>query len=101
MRSIIFISIVFAAACSTATPRPQTATNAQLRFEIARAIARDSAGQQPRRITRVGEVTADSAIVYTAPNTASGAGQEERWVRADDGWKLAGSKPISVADGRN
>ena len=102
------ILAVFATAClSSAHPQ---ATRAQARFEIAKAIAaerdtnRDPEQASKRRITEVGEVTADTAVVFTeqrTPGKADGAAmtrkREERWVRGPDGWKVDSVKELGNA----
>ena len=102
MRSKLLVAFLLAAGCTTATPRPRSAADAQLRFEIARAIAADLDGRGPRRITGLGPVTDHDAVVFTEP-TAAAAGatprQEERWVRGPAGWQLAEGTARS-ADGR-
>lgn len=49
-----------------------------------------------RKITAMGRVTPDSAIVYTKPD---GRKLEETWVREPDGWKLSRVKELSGATG--
>ena len=100
------ILAVFATAClSSAHPQ---ATRAQARFEIAKAIAaeqdtnRDPEQASKRRITEVGAVTADTAVVFTEQRTkADGAAmtrkREERWGRGPDGWKVDSVKELGNA----
>lgn len=58
------------------------------RYEAARAGAADAAAQLPasRKITAMGHVEPDRAVVYTRPGATK---LEETWVRAPDGWKLS------------
>src|SRR5207302_1205408 len=66
------------------------------RFEPARTAAADVAIELPasRRITAMGHVESDRAIVYTR----SGANKlEETWVRDSDGWKLAHVTELDAA----
>ena len=67
-------------ACAPAPQGPRPVNVAAVRHEISDAIGGD------RKITAVGHVTEDRAIVYTA--NASNARAEETWVRGPDGWKL-------------
>lgn len=109
MRTLsVVLLAVFATAClSSAHPQ---ATRAQARFEIAKAIAaeqdtnRDSEMASKRRITEVGAITADTAVVFTEqryqPTAGDGAmtrKREERWVRGADGWKVDAVKELGNA----
>jgi hypothetical protein len=98
MRKLV-IAIVLslsAAACQSVSqpPAPRTAVHAETRFEIARAM---SASGEQRAIVDMRDVTADSAVVLTAPKGDSGAAQrEERWVRDGGGWKLASTSDLAA-----
>jgi hypothetical protein len=113
MRSMMFI-LLLASACA-ATPRVGANIPA-IRHQIDDAIAadpslahrtanfeydgapapRDAAPQLPasRRITAMGHVEPDRAIVYTKPGNTK---LEETWVREPDGWKLSRVKELDDA----
>jgi hypothetical protein len=106
MRFTLF-TLLLASACATAHPRG-TANIPATRHQIDETIASDLAGtrrtadfqyetsggartddpplQPSRKITAMGRVTPDRAIVYTRPGAVT---LEETWVRDADGWKLA------------
>ena len=99
----MLFGLLFASACATASPRP-VANIPAIRHQIDDAIAADpgnarrtadfhydgstDATQLPgsRRITAMGKVAPDRAVVYTRPGDTT---LEETWVRDADGWKLA------------
>ena len=106
----MMFSLLLASACATAHPRG-TANIPATRHQIDDTIAADtagsrrtadfqyqtasgtSAGETPpalepsRKITAMGRVTPDRAVVYTRPGAVT---LEEVWVRDADGcWKLA------------
>lgn len=103
----LLLSLVLASACATAHPRG-TANIPATRHQIDDTIASDLAGtrrtadfryeapsgartddlqlQSSRKITAMGRVTSDQAIVYTRPGAVT---LEETWVRDAEGWKLA------------
>jgi hypothetical protein len=113
MRSMMF-SLLIASACAT-TPRVGANIPA-IRHQIDDAIAadpaaarrtadfayegapgaRDAASQLPasRRVTAMGHVEPDRAVVYTRPGATK---LEETWVREPDGWKLARVKELDDA----
>jgi hypothetical protein len=102
------LALAVLSACASA-PRP-TANIPAIRHQIDATIAADpsltrrtpdfafeaAAGAQAmdptsklpstRKITAMGRVTSDRAIVYTRPGAAP---LEETWVRGADGWTLA------------
>lgn len=106
MRFMLF-SLLLASACATA---PRTVANIPAtRHQINNTIASDPVGsrrtadfqyqtasgtpagdpaslQPSRKITAMGRVTPDRAVVYTRPGAVT---LEETWVRDADGWKLA------------
>jgi hypothetical protein len=106
MRFTLF-TLLLASACATAHPRG-TANIPATRHQIDDTIASDLAGtrrtadfqyegapgagsddsrlQASRKITAMGRVTPDRAVVYTRPGAVT---LEEVWVRDADGWKLA------------
>jgi hypothetical protein len=103
-------SLLLASACATA---PRTVANipatrhqidstiasdpggsrrtADFRYESASgAPADESASLQPsRKITAMGRVTPDRAVVFTRSGRPGAMTLEETWVRDADGWKLA------------
>jgi hypothetical protein len=114
MRSMMFC-VLITTACATAHPRP-TANIPAIRHQINDTIAADAtltrrttnfeyegvtpagdagdpAAQLPpsRRITAMGRVRPDRAVVYTKPGAVK---LEETWVREPDGWKLAHVKEL-------
>ena len=98
MRKLVIAVVLSlsAAACQSVTqpPAPRAAVHAETRFQIARAMA--ASGEQ-RAIVDMRDVTADSAVVLTAPRGDAGAAQrEERWVREGDGWKLASASDVAA-----
>jgi hypothetical protein len=107
MRFIIH-GLLLASACATAHP-PSVANIPATRHQIDATIAADPGSarrtsdfqyqtasgasasdpaqlQPSRKITAVGRVTPDRAVVYTRPGAVT---LEETWVRDADGWKLA------------
>jgi uncharacterized protein RhaS with RHS repeats len=113
MRFMMF-SLLIASACATAQPRT-TANIPAIRHQINDTIAADAslaqrtsdfayegartadpAAQLPpsRKITAMGRVTSDRAVVYTQPE---GVTLEETWVRAPDGWKLTRVKELDTS----
>jgi hypothetical protein len=108
MRTFLFAFVVSLSACAAA-PRP-TANIPAIRHQIDDTIAADASisrrtadfqyqsatgtaaadppSQLPpsRKITAMGHVTPDLAVVYTHPGDTK---LEETWVRQPDGWKLS------------
>ena len=108
MRHLLFVLVVSLSACAAA-PRP-AANIPGIRHQIDDTIAADasisrrtadfqyqsaSGGAAPdltaqlpssRKITAMGHVTPDLAVVYTRPGDTK---LEETWVRQPDGWKLS------------
>ena len=92
MRKLAVVAILFTGCLSSAHP---AATRAEARFEIARAIAADSQGREPRSIVEMRSVSDDRAIVVTQQHDAGSSRREETWVRDGDGWKLAGAETLA------
>jgi hypothetical protein len=112
MRFMMF-SLLLASACATAHPHG-VANIPATRHQINDAIASDLAGtrrtadfeyktssgartedpalQPSRKITAMGRVTPDRAVVYTRPGAIT---LEETWVRDADGWKLTQVTEVS------
>lgn len=104
----MLLSLLLASACATAHPHAVAnipATRRQIDARIASDLAGtrrtadfqyqtapgaqdgDPASLPPsRKITAMGRVTPDRAVVYTRPGAVT---LEETWVRDADGWKLA------------
>jgi hypothetical protein len=106
MRYLLPVLAAILSACATAQqPRP-IANIPAIRHQIDDTIASDptlarrtsdfqyeGAGGPPaaqlppsRKITAMGHVTEDRAVVYTRPGETK---LEETWVRQPDGWRLA------------
>jgi hypothetical protein len=103
-------SLLLASACATA---PRTVANIPAtRHQIDHTIASDPGGSRraadfqyetasgalasdppqllpSRKITAMGRVTPDRAVVFTRPGRSGAVTLEETWVRDADGWKLA------------
>lgn len=105
---MLFILLI-ASACAS-TPR-SVANIPATRHEINDTIAADAASARrtpdfqyegagergqlsaSRKITSMGRVTPDRAVVYTQPGAQR---LEETWVREPDGWKLAHVKELGA-----
>jgi hypothetical protein len=113
MRSLLFCLAVLVSACATT----QTGTRANIpatRHEIDDTIAEDTASARrtpdfkydgtgsaaalpaSRRITAMGRVEPDRAVVYTKPGATR---LEETWVRGPDGWRLAHVTELGAGSG--
>lgn len=110
MRHLLFALVVSLSACATAPSVRPAANIPAIRHQIDDTIAADAsisrrttdfqyqsangaaaadlAAQLPssRKITAMGHVTPDLAVVYTRPGDTK---LEETWVRQPDGWKLS------------
>jgi hypothetical protein len=109
MRTLLFALVVSLSACATTAVHP-AANIPAIRHQIDDTIAADASISRrtadfqyqsatgaaaadltaqlspSRKITAMGHVTPDLAVVYTHPGDAK---LEETWVRQPDGWKLA------------
>lgn len=107
MRHLLFALVVSLTACAAA-PRPAanipairhqiddtiaadasiSRRTADFQYQSASGGAPDLAAQLPssRKITAMGHVTPDLAVVYTRPGNTK---LEETWIRQPDGWKLS------------
>lgn len=91
MRSI-FISLVLLAGCATTGAGVKHPVNvAAVRSEINGTIR--SQGND-RSIYSMGHADEQTATVYTT-NTATGAKQEETWIKDGSNWKLKGSTALA------
>jgi hypothetical protein len=108
MRHVMLVLVVLSSACATTQVRPSANIPAirhqiddaiaadpslarrtpDFRYEAARGAPSDPAAQLPasRKITAMGHVEPDRAVVYTRPGATN---LEETWVREPDGWKLS------------
>jgi hypothetical protein len=108
MRHFMFVLVVLSSACAASQVRPAANIPAirhqiddtiagdpslsrrtgDFRYEPARSATADAAIELPasRKITAMGHVEPDRAVVYTHPGATK---LEETWVRGPDGWKLA------------
>ncbi len=85
----LLLSVVLAACVHSSPPRGVNV--AAVRHEIRDAIA---ASKEPRKITSMGQVTQDQAVVFTVVGTEQ---REETWHRTPKGWQLQRSERAGVA----
>ena len=92
LNQVVFVltSATSILACAPAPQGPRPVNVAVVRHEI------DAAIHGERKITSVGHVTNDRAVVYTAKD--SNARAEETWIRAADGWKLEHAASLATSD---
>ena len=81
--AVLFIALI-TSACGSAQPHgaPGNVNVAAVRDEIAHTIGKD------RAVVSMGKVSADHAIVYTAPRPGQPVSSEETWIHDANGWKL-------------
>lgn len=85
MKSLL-LAVLFSTACATASgPRPINVH--AVRVDIQQTIGDD------RKITSMGKVTAESAVVYT--QTPAGR-REETWNKGPTGWALQESHDVAA-----
>ncbi len=90
--AVLFVALI-SSACGSAQPHGAfgNANVAAVRDEIKSTIGRE------RAIVSMGKVSADHAVVYTAPRAGEPVANEETWVRDSHGWKLDHSTAIGSA----
>jgi hypothetical protein len=86
MKTVIFAALVSLSACATSSgPRPVNVHS--VKVDIQQSIG------DGRKITSMGKVTADSAVVYT--ETTAGR-REETWTKGPTGWAMNASHDVAA-----
>ena len=89
MRNVLLSIALFVSACATTSDT--TATGARVNVAAVRQEIQEQASD--RRVTSMGKVTPDRAVVFTQLST--GGRQEETWTKASGTWKLEGTAQVS------
>lgn len=97
MRNFLFAILVSVSACATTSTGAAHPTNVA---HVRQAIWATMQTQSPERtISAMGKTTDVRAVVYT--KSATGARQEETWVRDTSGWKLDHSVAVEGGTASN
>jgi hypothetical protein len=80
---ILACLLALAPACATTSSGPRPVNVANVRNAISGSIRADG---DDRRVTSMGRVREDAAVVYTT--APSGERHEELWVKRGERWKL-------------
>lgn len=88
MRNTLLALVIAVSACASG---PRHVNVAAVRTEINEAIQSSSAD---RTVTSMGKTSPDRATVFTT--SASGARQEETWVKANGSWKMENASALNT-----